>query len=145
MPNVTEAAKYILHFEIDYEDEAEMDRWYDEIVHPRLVRLAGYRRSLHCRAGIMEDGSPGESVAKYVSIHEFDSLVGVSKDVLGQETKLGNDVLTRSRVFLTRAFSLLAADPDEMRPAGFKNPKYNPIPQGHQNPPPRMEVLSTME
>lgn len=126
-----EAARYIIHFELDCKNEPEMNEWYDTVVHERLTKLSGYRRSQHYRAGIMEDGSPGDKVARFICLHEFDYLQGLSPDIIGLDTELGKKVLGNASTFHTRSFGLLGADPAVFRPGGFENPAYNPIPSGH--------------
>lgn len=108
-----------------------MNEWYDTVVHLRLTKLSGYRRSLHYRAGIMEDGSPGDNVARFICLHEFDTLQGLSPDIIGSDAELGKRVLGDASIFHTRSFGLLGADPAAFRHAGFENPMYNPIPKGH--------------
>lgn len=122
-----------------------MNEWYDTVVHLRLAKLPGYRRTQHYRAGIMEDGSPGDNVASFICLHEFDSLEGLSPDIIGSDTELGKRVIRDASTFHTRSFGLLGADPASFRPTGFENPIYNPIPKGHRNPPLKMEVLDSSQ
>lgn len=111
-----------------------MEQWYNQVVYPNLMSVPGYRRSLHYKAGFMEHGSPGDQVARFVSVHEFDSFEGVSARILDQESELGERIVGASRVFNTRAYRLLGADPAGFRPRNFVNPEYVPIPEGHSNP-----------
>ena len=97
--------------EMETDDEAGLNKWYEEEHLELLSKLPGYRRSARYTLGPVSALSKTKA-SKYLAIHELDSLKGLeSKEAeTANTTPQSIKHITTSKVFIARGWELIHSE-----------------------------------